>query len=69
MLPIPALPTAATMPSGGETPAAQPGAEAQGADFLALLASQSGDMTPAAPAVMEVSVEEVDESVLEAMAN
>lgn len=48
MLPIPALPTAATMPSGGETPAAQPGAEAQGADFLALLASQSGDMTPAA---------------------
>lgn len=39
------------------------------AEAVADAATDSSDMTPAAPAVMDISVEEVDASVLDAMAN
>ena len=51
MLPITALPNAAATPAGTDTPAAQLGEALQGAEFLTLLAVQSGEM--AAPAALQ----------------
>lgn len=55
MLPITALPTAPAMSRVGDSPAAQPGEALQGAEFLTLLAVQTGEMA-APPALPQAGV-------------
>lgn len=51
MLPLSALPATAAPNPGADLPAGQPGSGAEGADFLALLAQQTGDAASLADAV------------------